>query len=147
MQYAWYNAGMLMFIETVGRFALQWFTWFWLRLQTSSVWSRMLACRWYTMRKSVIFCNYMWIAEPWTGFRNGNSTWKGRLWAKVVGKGRKRILSPLFFGTARIVSAAGFMSVPSIDHCSSVRRVCCWAPGGQEILIDCCPAWAPSSNQ
>ena len=28
------------------------------------------------------------------------------------------------------------LSVPSIDRCSSVRRVCCWAPRGQEISID-----------
>jgi len=29
-------------------------------------------------------------------------------------------------------------SVVSTDRCSSVRRVCCWAPGVQE-MIDCCP--------
>ena len=26
------------------------------------------------------------------------------------------------------------LSVPSIDHCSIVRQVCCWVPGGQEII-------------
>jgi len=31
------------------------------------------------------------------------------------------------------------LSVPSvIDRCSSVRRVCCRVPGGQETSIDCC---------
>ena len=28
------------------------------------------------------------------------------------------------------------LSVPAIDHCNSVRRVCCCGPGGQEISID-----------
>jgi len=28
------------------------------------------------------------------------------------------------------------LSIPSIDRSSGVRRVCCWAPGGQEISID-----------
>jgi len=28
------------------------------------------------------------------------------------------------------------LSVPSIDLSSGVRRVCCWAPSGQEIPID-----------
>ena len=31
-------------------------------------------------------------------------------------------------------------SVPSIDSSSGVRRVCCWAPRGRDISIDCCTA-------
>ena len=31
-------------------------------------------------------------------------------------------------------------SVPSIDRCISVRRVCCCGPGGRAITIDCCTA-------
>ena len=31
---------------------------------------------------------------------------------------------------------------PAIDCCSSMRRVCCCGPGGQEISIDCCTAGA-----
>jgi len=34
------------------------------------------------------------------------------------------------------------LSRPSIDRCSSVRRVCCCEPDGQEISIDCCTAGA-----
>jgi len=34
------------------------------------------------------------------------------------------------------------LSVPAIDRCCIVRRVCCWAPGEQEISIDCCTAGA-----
>jgi len=32
------------------------------------------------------------------------------------------------------------LCVPSIDHCSSVRRVCCFGLCRQEISIDCCTA-------
>ena len=35
------------------------------------------------------------------------------------------------------VCASVRLSVP-FAHCSSVRRVCCCGPGGQEISIDCC---------
>jgi len=38
------------------------------------------------------------------------------------------------------------LSVPSIGRCSSLRRVCCWAPRGQEISIDGGRRWAPRSN-
>jgi len=32
------------------------------------------------------------------------------------------------------------LSVPAIDRCSSVRRVCCRGTGGQRVSIDCCTA-------
>jgi len=32
------------------------------------------------------------------------------------------------------------LSVPSVDRCSSVRRVCCCGPRWQEISISCCTA-------
>ena len=35
------------------------------------------------------------------------------------------------------VCASVRLSVP-FAHCSSVRRVCCCGPGGEEISIDCC---------
>jgi len=35
-----------------------------------------------------------------------------------------------------IRSTVGFLSVPSIDSSSGCRRVCCSAPGGQEVSID-----------
>ena len=38
------------------------------------------------------------------------------------------------------------LSIPSIDRSSGVRRVCCWAPGGQEISIDSGGRRAPSST-
>ena len=38
------------------------------------------------------------------------------------------------------VRLSASLSVPAIDRCSSVRRVCCRGPGGQEISIDCCTA-------
>jgi len=34
------------------------------------------------------------------------------------------------------------LSVPTVDRCSSVRRVCCCGPGGREISIDCCTSGA-----
>ena len=39
------------------------------------------------------------------------------------------------------------LSVPAIDRCCIVRRVCCWAPGEQEISIDCCTAGAQLQSQ
>jgi len=58
----------------------------------------------------------------------------------------------LLFATACIVCRAGSMSRyrvrPSVclsvplARCSNVRRVCCCAPGGQEISIDCYTAGA-----
>jgi len=38
------------------------------------------------------------------------------------------------------------LSLSSIDHCSSMRLVCCWAPRGQEISINSGRWRAPSSN-
>ena len=38
-------------------------------------------------------------------------------------------------------------SVPAIDRCGSVRRVCCCKPGGQEISIDCCMAGAQQQRR
>ena len=38
------------------------------------------------------------------------------------------------------------LSVPSIDLSSDVRRVCCWAPSGQEISIDGGGAGRPTAT-
>jgi len=38
------------------------------------------------------------------------------------------------------------LSVPSIDRCSSVRRVCCCYPDGQEMSTDCCTASVHSNG-
>ena len=39
------------------------------------------------------------------------------------------------------------LSVPSVDRCSSVRRVCCCGPGEREISIDCCTAGAQQQRR
>ena len=64
---------------------------------------------------------------------------------------RKRALVVKNIDTARIVCGRFYVTVrcpsvclygPAIDNCSSVRRVCCCGPGGQEVSIDCCTAGA-----
>ena len=64
---------------------------------------------------------------------------------------RKRAVVVKNIDTARIACGRFYVTVrcPSvclyglaIVNCSSVRRVCCCGPGGQEVSIDCCTAGA-----
>jgi len=64
--------------------------------------------------------------------------------ARIVGIGLCR-RQGLCNGTMS-VRPSDCLSVPSIARCSSVRRVCCCGPGGQEISIDCCTADAAAAT-
>jgi len=46
-----------------------------------------------------------------------------------------------------MVQCLSGLSVPSVDCCSSMWRVCCCGPSGQELSFDCCTAGAQLTQE